>query len=143
MSRQRSRPSRAAGSHKPRRSGLGRERWRYLGAALGLTVALTILMEWLLKLDWLLSWLIAINLVTGAAYLYDKVAAGSNRGRVPERVLLLLALAGGTPAAFVAMRLIRHKTAKQSFQLRFWLIVLGQGVLLAGYYFLVKPRLDS
>jgi uncharacterized membrane protein YsdA (DUF1294 family) len=116
---------------------------RYLGAALGLTVALTILMEWLLKLDWLLSWLIAINLVTGAAYLYDKVAAGSDRGRVPERALLFLALAGGTPIAFVTMRLIRHKTAKQSFQLRFWLIVLGQAVLLAGYYFLVTPRLDS
>jgi len=55
-------------------------------------------------MDPLLSWLLSINLVTFLAYGYDKKIAGTGRMRVPERVLLLLALAGGSPAAWLGMR---------------------------------------
>ena len=99
------------------------------GASLALTAA------WLLwlRLDPLLSWLLAVNLVTFLTYGYDKRIAGSGRMRVPERVLLLLALAGGSPAALLGMRLFHHKTAKSSFQQKFWLVLLAQAILVIIY----------
>ncbi len=61
-------------------------------------------------------------------YRYDKMVAGSGRSRVPESRLLLLALVGGTPGAYIAMYLMqpRHKTRKLSFLLPFWGIVALQ-----------------
>jgi uncharacterized membrane protein YsdA (DUF1294 family) len=61
-------------------------------------------------------------------YGYDKAAAGRGR-RVPELVLHGAELLGGTPAAFVAQQLFRHKTQKTSFQVRFWIIVAVQAVV--------------
>ncbi len=46
--------------------------------------------------------------------------------RVPERALLLLALAGGSPAALLGMRLFHHKTSKESFKVKFWFVILVQ-----------------
>jgi uncharacterized membrane protein YsdA (DUF1294 family) len=103
-----------------------------------LTVGMSLLLAaasvlWL-RLDPLLAWLLAFNLVTFLTYGYDKGIAGSNRTRVPERVLLLLALAGGSPAAILGMRLFHHKTAKSSFQHKFWLVLLVQAALLIIYF---------
>ncbi len=81
--------------------------------------------------SWLWSYLIAINVATFLLYGYDKAIAGGSihqSRRVPERVLHGAELLGGTPAAFAAQRLLRHKTQKSSFQLRFWLIVAVQAV---------------
>ena len=39
----------------------------------------------------LLSWLVAINLVTGAAYAFDKVAGRRGGRRISEQMLWLLA----------------------------------------------------
>ena len=99
------------------------------GASLALAIA-----GWLwLRFDALLAWLLAINLVTFLTYGYDKIIAGSGRTRAPERVLLLLALAGGTPAAMLGMRLFHHKTSKESFQVKFGLVLLAQAVLVIIY----------
>jgi uncharacterized membrane protein YsdA (DUF1294 family) len=100
------------------------------GASLALAAALLI---WL-RLDPLIAWLLAVNLVTFLTYGYDKRIAGSGRMRVPERVLLLLALAGGSPAALLGMRFFHHKTAKSSFQQKFWLVLLIQAVLVIIYF---------
>lgn len=95
------------------------------GSSLALAIA-----GWLwLQLDALLAWLLAINLVTFLTYGYDKSIAGSGRMRAPERVLLILVLAGGTPAALLSMRLFHHKTSKESFQVKFGLVLLLQAVL--------------
>ena len=57
-----------------------------------------------------------VNLATFVLYAYDKAVAGRARVRVPEVVLHGLALSGGTVAAYLAQRLLRHKTIKKPFQ---------------------------
>ena len=74
------------------------------------------------------AWLLAFNAVTVLVYGYDKAIAGGKRRRVPERILLGLALCGGTPGALLAMWLFRHKTAKRSFRNAFVLVVVVQVV---------------
>lgn len=64
------------------------------------------------------------------AYAFDKSAAEKNRWRTPESTLHLIALFGGWPGALAAQRLFRHKTAKASFQVTFWMtVVLNCGAL--------------
>ena len=86
-----------------------------------------------LHADPLVSWLIAENVIAFATYGYDKAIAGSRRARTPERLLLAHALAGGCIGAFAAMQLFRHKTAKGSFRLRFWAIVVLEAAAVVWY----------
>ena len=66
------------------------------------------------------------------AYALDKWAARQGRRRTPERTLLLLGLAGGGPGGFAAQQLLRHKSSKTSFLIKFWLtVVLNLAVLIA------------
>jgi uncharacterized membrane protein YsdA (DUF1294 family) len=84
----------------------------------------------------LLAWLIAINLVTLLTYGYDKAIAGGAQMRVPEAVLLGLALIGGSAGAFVGMLLFRHKVSKPAFLVPFGLIVVLQVGLLISWLML-------
>ncbi|RRR70949.1 MAG: DUF1294 domain-containing protein [Candidatus Viridilinea halotolerans] len=70
------------------------------------------------------AWWGAINGVALVVYSYDKLIAGGARWRIPEAVLLGLALLGGSVGALVAMVLLRHKTSKPTFYLPFALIVV-------------------
>jgi uncharacterized membrane protein YsdA (DUF1294 family) len=82
-------------------------------------------LDWqLLVPGWLKYGLLLINLVTLFGYWRDKKAAEQQAWRTQESTLLLLGLAGGWPAAFVAQHWFRHKNRKVSFQLLFWLTVL-------------------
>lgn len=56
----------------------------------------------------------------------DKLFAIRQRRRVPERILLLLALAGGAAGELVAMLLFRHKTLHKKFYLGLPFILLLQ-----------------
>jgi len=70
------------------------------------------------------------SLACFAAYAVDKSAARSRQRRVPERTLLMLGLCCGWPGALVAQQALRHKTAKASFQVTFWMTVaVNIGVL--------------
>lgn len=71
-------------------------------------------------------YLCAINLMTFAAFAVDKRAAVRRGWRISERTLLTLALVGGTPAAFAAKFLLRHKTRKYSFRVGLWFIATLQ-----------------
>jgi uncharacterized membrane protein YsdA (DUF1294 family) len=103
-----------------------------LAASLIVAAAAAGLRLWL-RAPWILGVLAGINVATMALYGYDKAVAGGRRLRVPERVLHLLALLGGTPAAIVSRPLFRHKTGKAPFRLAFWMIVLLQAGLLLGW----------
>ncbi len=74
--------------------------------------------------------LIAVNLAAFVAYVYDKHLAETGGRRISESTLLGLALIGGSPGAWAAMRLVRHKTRKASFQAAFRLVLAVQAVLL-------------
>lgn len=69
--------------------------------------------------------------VTFCAYAIDKSAAKNDRGRISENLLHLLELVGGWPGALVAQRLLRHKSIKYSYQIAYWLCVVGNILLLA------------
>ncbi|MDO4806536.1 MAG: DUF1294 domain-containing protein [Coriobacteriales bacterium] len=94
-----------------------------------------ILLGWdLRRLQVLGIYLAAINLVTFAAFAWDKRVAvrGNDAGRrTPEARLLGLSLAGGAVGGLLAMHIFRHKTRKWYFA---WglpcLIVLGIAVIL-------------
>jgi uncharacterized membrane protein YsdA (DUF1294 family) len=104
---------------------------RHAGATtLALAVLLSLGLLVLVPADPLLVWLGAINLVALLTYGYDKAIAGGARWRVPEAVLLGLALLGGTLGAAAGMLLFRHKTSKPAFLIPFGLIVLLQFGLL-------------
>ena len=62
------------------------------------------------------AWLVAINLIAYALFGIDKAAAIEGDRRIPERTLLLVSLIGGSPGAWVAQELFRHKTRKQPFR---------------------------
>lgn len=78
-----------------------------------------------------LGLLAGVNVATMALYGYDKAVAGGSWTRVPERVLHLLALLGGSPAALLSRTLFRHKTLKPGFGRMFWLIVVLQLAIIA------------
>src|SRR5262245_56101192 len=104
--------------------------------ALGLVLAGTAGLWWLVQGSntwpvWLGCWLAAVNVVTFGYYGYDKSRAQDGEGRVPELVLHGLGAVGGSPAAYLAMWLFRHKTIKGSFRILFWCIVLLQLAVLA------------
>ncbi|WP_338760776.1 DUF1294 domain-containing protein [Massilia sp. METH4] len=74
------------------------------------------------------GWYACTSLACFILYAIDKRAARLGRRRTPERTLLLLGLVGGWPGGLLGQRLLRHKSSKTSFQVKFW---IGTGVHLA------------
>lgn len=108
-------------------------RHRFGSTTLVAAIALSIMLFLLIPSAPLLMWLVAVNLVALLTYGYDKTIAGGATTRVPESVLLSLALIGGSPGAFVGMLLFRHKTSKPTFLIPFALIVALQVALLLAW----------
>jgi uncharacterized membrane protein YsdA (DUF1294 family)/cold shock CspA family protein len=74
---------------------------------------------------------LAMSLVCATAYWADKTAAQNGQWRIPESTLLMFGMFGGWPGAIVAQQTLRHKTAKTSFRVAFWLtVVLNVGAFL-------------
>ena len=76
-------------------------------------------------------YLIGINLAAFVAFGVDKMLAEARRRRIAEDTLLLLALLGGSPGAFLGRRLFRHKTRKQPFSNRLRGVAILQLIVLA------------
>ena len=72
------------------------------------------------------------NLVTFAFYAVDKYKAVRHLWRIPEKILLGLAIFGGGLGAFLAGQIVHHKTRKWYFWLAWivgllidvWLVIL-------------------
>lgn len=93
-------------------------------------VALTVFVVggWLDK-SWLALYYGA-SIIAYGVYAWDKTAAQNARGRVPESTLHLMSLLGGWPGALIAQALLRHKTRKPSFLIRYWFTVIVNCVAL-------------
>lgn len=84
------------------------------------------------------EWLLLPGVFSGlsfACYAFDKRRAGRGGARMPEAQLLAIDALGGWPGGFVAQQLLRHKNAKTSYQLVFWLIVASHEAAAAWWLF--------
>ena len=66
---------------------------------------------------YLMYYLIIINIAAWIMYGLDKWKAKSGAWRIPERTLLLTALAGGSVGALAGMLLFHHKTRNPKFMI--------------------------
>ena len=64
----------------------------------------------------LLWYVIGINTGAISIYGWDKFCAIHRRWRIPEKILLLIAVSGGSAGALMAMLLFRHKTRHKKFR---------------------------
>ncbi len=76
-------------------------------------------------------YLIVINVITFIVFGYDKQKAKTGGRRVPERVLFLLAVIGGSIGALAGMYYFRHKTLHTSFRLGVPAVLILQILLLS------------
>lgn len=74
---------------------------------------------------WASAYAVVISVLTYWVYARDKRRAEAGEWRVAEARLHFLDLLGGWPGGFLAQRRLRHKCSKASFQVVFWIIVLG------------------
>ena len=64
----------------------------------------------------LIIYFIIINLITFAVFGIDKLKAIKDKWRIPEKVLFLLSVIGGSIGATLGMYIFRHKTKKIAFK---------------------------
>jgi len=83
------------------------------------SLAATSVLPWLVPV-----WVAGISLITWGDYALDKRAAQQGGRRTPENRLHLLALFGGWPGALYAQQSLRHKSAKTSFRVIFYLTII-------------------
>ena len=72
------------------------------------------------------AYFLVVTVVTFAVFGWDKLCAKRNMWRVPEKILLLLALLGGSVGAMAAMAIFRHKTLHLKFRYGVPLILILQ-----------------
>lgn len=75
-----------------------------------------------------LIYLALINIAAYAVFGWDKHKARWGGWRIPEKTLLLLALAGGSIGAWIGMKVFRHKTRKAKFKVGVLVILTVQCV---------------
>ena len=92
----------------------------------------TLSMNFLFLLPWYLS---IINLFAVVITIADKRRAVRRKYRVPERILLLIALLGGSVAMYATMRIIRHKTQHPKFMVGIPFILVLQISILLFFFF--------
>ena len=76
----------------------------------------------------MLLYLLIINAAAFILMLADKIKAKKNAWRIPEKILFLAAILGGSIGSLLGMFLLRHKTKHFSFLLGMPLILSVQVV---------------
>lgn len=74
--------------------------------------------------------LLVLNIFAFGLMGYDKYLAKKNQYRISEKALLTSALIGGSIGSGLGMLYFRHKTAKTSYQIKFFGIVIVQIIAL-------------
>ena len=78
-------------------------------------------------MEYIFIYFVAVSLITIIVTAYDKKAAKKwTKHRVPEKILFLLAILGGSVAEFLTMLKIRHKTKHKRFMIGLPIIILLQ-----------------
>ena len=95
---------------------------------------------WWLHIKFIYAYLIAISIISFLFYGYDKRQAIKNNIRIPELILHILALIGGTPGAFLGQFFFGHKTKKLKFRIVFFIIVLFQACILFYYWRYLRKK---
>lgn len=72
---------------------------------------------------WLSACFVVLSLLAFTAYYFDKQAAIRGSRRTPESTLHTLSVLGGWPGAFLAQRILKHKSSKPKFKIIYWLTV--------------------
>lgn len=80
----------------------------------------------MINLFFILLLLLLLNGYAFALMGYDKRAAQKGKRRIPERRLHQVAFLGGSLGMALGMQIWRHKTRKNPFRWRFYLILLTQ-----------------
>ena len=78
----------------------------------------------------LIVYLLVINFIGIASMASDKIRAMEHRYRIPEAVLLLFAVVGGSIGSILGMFLFHHKTRKAKYRFGLPLILLVQIALI-------------
>ena len=108
----------------------------FLWIAVILVAAVAGSVSYYTPIGFLWGYLISINLITLLFYWQDKRQAVKSGGRIPEVVLHLLALVGGSIGAFAGQMMFRHKIRKFKFMIVFGAILIVQmavAIMLAFY----------
>ena len=74
--------------------------------------------------------IIVLNIFAFGLIGYDKNLAKNNQRRISEKALLTSALLGGSIGSGLGMLYFRHKTAKTSYQIKFFGILIVQIIAL-------------
>ena len=95
-----------------------------------LIVALAGILLYFTKLNIFYSCLLSLNVIIFLIYGYDKHQAKKVGMRIPEIVLHLMALMGGSPGSLLGQLTFRHKIKKMKFIIVFWAIVVLQVIVI-------------
>lgn len=82
------------------------------------------------------SYFIAVNLVAFFVFGIDKLRAKNGRWRIPESMLLLLAVIGGSAGAYSGMKLWHHKTLHNKFRFGIPVIMFLQLAIIVYFFFI-------
>lgn len=74
----------------------------------------------------LYAYLIAVNLISCSVCCYDKRQARISGSRISEKNLLIFCILGGSPAMYLTMKTIKHKTRKRKFMIGIPVIIFFQ-----------------
>ncbi|MFD4705477.1 DUF1294 domain-containing protein [Gottfriedia sp. NPDC058432] len=77
-------------------------------------------------------YLVIVNIISFAIMGIDKSRAKRKAWRIPERILFLFAIIGGSIGSILGMYYFRHKTKHPKFVFGYWIILFIQFVV---YFF--------
>ena len=92
----------------------------------------------MIVLSYIAAYLAAINLAGFLSMAFDKNKARRNKWRVPEAILFLFAIFGGSAGCLLGMRVFHHKTQKPKFYIGMP-VILGVQLLLLAYFLFLAP----